>query len=49
MDNLDYLFAAYMVIWVAVFGYVLFIHQKRRHLQRRIELLEEETNKQQIP
>ncbi|MFO8102059.1 MAG: CcmD family protein [Dehalococcoidia bacterium] len=49
MDNLDYLFAAYMVIWAAVFGYVFFIHQKRRRLERRIGLLEEETDKQPMP
>ncbi len=47
MDNLNYLFAAYTVIWVAVFGYVFFLHLKHRRLQRQIELLEAEKDKQQ--
>ncbi len=42
MDDLSYLFAAYMVIWVGVFGYVFFLHQKHRRLQRQMKLLEEE-------
>ena len=45
MDNLSYLFAAYTVIWVAVFGYIFLLHQKHRRLQRQIELLEAEKSK----
>jgi len=41
MENLDYLFAAYTVIWAIVFGYVLFMQRKQRRLHRQIDLLRE--------
>jgi len=40
MENLEYLLAAYTVIWAVVFGYVLFIQRKQRRLQRQINLLQ---------
>jgi CcmD family protein len=45
MENLGYLFAAYTVIWVVVFGYVLFMQRKQRKLQQQIELLRESVGK----
>ncbi len=45
MENLGYLFAAYTLIWVAIFGYILFIHIKQRKLQQQIELLQKATEK----
>ena len=41
MENLGYLMAAYTVIWVVVFGYVLFMQRKQRRLQRQIDVLRE--------
>jgi CcmD family protein len=40
MENIGYLLAAYTVIWAIVFGYVLFMQQKQRRLQRQIDLLQ---------
>ncbi|MFC2070088.1 CcmD family protein [Chloroflexota bacterium] len=41
MENLSYLFAAYTVIWVVIFLYILFIQRKQRRLQRQIDALQE--------
>ena len=46
MENLGYLLAAYTVIWAVVFGYVLFMQQKQRRLQRQIELLQKPVKSQ---
>jgi CcmD family protein len=45
MENLGYLLAAYTVIWLVVFGYVLFMQRKQRRLQRQITLLQESLDK----
>lgn len=47
MDNLSYLFAAYTIVWAVIFGYVFFIHQKHRRLEREIDLLKEDMHKRQ--
>ena len=39
MENLGYLLAAYTIIWVVVFGYVLLMQRKQRRLQRQIDAL----------
>jgi len=45
MDNLDYLFAAYAVVWAVLFGYVFFIHRRHCKLQRELDSLKEDTGK----
>ena len=45
MENMGYLLAAYTVIWTVVFGYVLIMQRKQRHLQRQITLLQEHLDK----
>jgi CcmD family protein len=45
MENLSYLFAAYTLIWVIVFGYVFFMQRKQRSLQRQIDRLQESVDK----
>jgi CcmD family protein len=45
MENMGYLLAAYIVIWAVVFGYILFMQQKQRRLQRQIALLQESLDK----
>ena len=41
MENAGYLFAAFTVIWAAVFGYVLFVFNRQRRLRREIDSLKE--------
>lgn len=40
MTNLSYLFAAYAVVWVGIFLYVLAISRKNARLEREIRELE---------
>ena len=44
-DNLGYLFAAFTVIWVGLFVYVLVLIQKQRQLRRDIDWLKETLKK----
>lgn len=50
MENAGYLFAAFAVIWALVFGYVLYLFNKQRELNREIKffknLLEEKETEQ---
>jgi CcmD family protein len=39
MDDLGYLFAAYTVIWLAVFCYLVYLHLKQKRLQQQIDFL----------
>ncbi len=41
MENAGYLLAAFIICWVIVFGYVLFLFNKQRSLQREIRALKE--------
>ena len=41
MENAGYLFAAFSVIWAAVFVYVLVLSNRQRRLQREIDSLKE--------
>ncbi len=41
MENLSYLLAAFAIVWAVVFGYVLSLLQKQRHLRRELDLLKE--------
>lgn len=40
MDNLDYLFAAFAIVWGVIFGYLLLLSYKQRKLEHELELLE---------
>ena len=42
-----YLFAAFTVIWVLVFGYVLSLFNRQRRLRREINLLKEALEKKE--
>ena len=44
MENAGFLFAAYTVIWAAVFGYVFFLVKRQSGLRRRLESLEKKSN-----
>ncbi len=41
MENAEYLFAAFGIIWAAVFGYVLLLVNRQRRLRREIDTLRE--------
>ena len=45
MENLGYLFAAYTVIWIAVFGYVFSLSRRHRKLQRDIDVIKMSMNR----
>ena len=41
MDNLDYLVAAYTIIWAAIAGYVFSLSRRQKQLWREIDTLKE--------
>jgi CcmD family protein len=40
MDNLSYLFAAYTIIFVVIFGYVLFIWRRQVAMEAELRAME---------
>jgi len=45
MENLGYLFVAYIVIWGLLFGYLVSLSHRTRSLRRKLQALERETRK----
>lgn len=45
MKNLTYLVAAYAVIWIVLFGYILNLLKKQKVLSREIDRLKTELEK----
>ncbi len=41
MENAGYLFAAFSIVWLVVFGYVLLLFNRQRRLRREINSLKE--------
>jgi CcmD family protein len=41
MSDLVYLYAAYTVVWVGIFGYLLWLHMEQRRLARDLNILKE--------
>lgn len=41
MENLGYLFAAFTVVWLALFGYIFVLFRRQQRLRRDIDLLKE--------
>jgi CcmD family protein len=41
MNNLSYLFAAYSIIWLLVFGYVFVLIRREKALRKEIAALKE--------
>ncbi len=41
MENAGYVFAAFSIVWIAVFGYLLVLSNRQRALRREIESLKE--------
>jgi len=46
MKNFWFLFSAYMVIWVAIFGYILKLNGKMKELKLKLDKFESETEEQ---
>lgn len=40
MDNLDFLFAAYTIVWVLLFGYMFSIARRQKNLEKEIEQMQ---------
>lgn len=50
MDDLEYLFTAFAVVWIIVYGYILVLFLRQRRLRQQIEMLQERiTSKQHEP
>ncbi len=49
MDNLEYLFAGFAVVWACLFIYLLLLQGRLRSLQREIERLEERLEEAERP
>ena len=45
MENAGFVFAAYTIVWLAVFGYVFHLHRKQVKLERAINLLKKTADK----
>ncbi|MEE9583183.1 MAG: CcmD family protein [Dehalococcoidales bacterium] len=41
MEDLGYLFAAFTVVWLALFGYIFILSRRQQRLRRDIDLLKE--------
>lgn len=42
MENLNFLFAAYTVVWVLLFAYMFSIARRQKSLEKEIQLLANE-------
>lgn len=49
MENLDYLVAAYTIVWVALSGYVFSLSRRQRRLWREIDSLREKIKEREDP
>ena len=41
MENAGYVFAAYLIVWIVVFVFILFLSSRQKRLKSEIESLEE--------
>ncbi len=48
MENAGYIFAAFTIVWVAVFGYVLSLLNRQRKLRGEIDSLKESLKERQV-
>ena len=46
IQNFDYLFAAFAILWVVVFGYFFFLTRQLADLRREVNALREERENQ---
>ncbi len=48
MENAEFLFTAYGVVWAVVFGYVLFLLSQQKKLRRDLDSLKEMIKERQV-
>ena len=41
MENAEYVFAAFTIVWILVFGYILYLFNKQKSLRKEIDSLTE--------
>lgn len=49
MENADYLLAAYTIVWLVLFGYVLLLLRQQGRLRREIDSLKEAIKEKGAP
>ena len=49
MEHFDYLFAAYSIIFVVIFGYVIFIQRRQARMDAEIRAMEERLKSLKTP
>jgi CcmD family protein len=47
MENAGFLFSAYIIVWVALFGYVLFLVNKQKNVQKDLDTLKSASQKKE--
>jgi CcmD family protein len=40
MENIGYLFAAFLIVWIGITGYLFVIFNRQKKISREIEMLE---------
>jgi CcmD family protein len=40
MENMGYLFAAFLIVWIGIIGYLFVIFNRQKKISREIEMLE---------
>ncbi|NIN35699.1 MAG: CcmD family protein [Gammaproteobacteria bacterium] len=48
MENIGYLFAAFLVVWMGIIGYLLVIFGRQKRISREIEMLEKSLTEKSI-
>jgi len=46
MENLEFLFAAYSLTWIVLFGYLVIMWRKQNRLEKGMQQLKEKVNPQ---
>ncbi len=46
MENAGYLFAAFAIVWVVLFGYIFILSRRQKRLRRELDLLKEMTTEE---
>lgn len=41
MQNLDYLFAAYTVVWLLIFGYMWSVSKRQKNVENELKMLKD--------
>jgi len=47
MENLEYLFAAFIIVWAVLFGYIFMLSRRQKQLRREIDSLKGQSDDSQ--